>query len=721
MKALASLSHHWIRRPAPIIMVLTLLALPLLVYVVYADAHANGVAVDTGTRASALASAQASPATLSDRIELASSVTGGKASELGDASGSNLATVVTATESVTITSSINPPNPNLQGWYQNATVIWSWSGIMAARAATSSAPCDPMPIPDQKNTPVYCLGVASPPISRDGTPPKPPKVTAKNADGTPYAEGTWATQNVTVSFEPQGDNGDPAIASGGVTCYPPSQDITKDQYYQVNTDCSDAAGNFSHGSIVVKRDTTAPKTNVTIDGTPSDPPPNDWYMLATVKWQWDDTAIGSGIDNNRCTKETTVDRTYGDGQVRVPKVGSTVTCYDLLGHMGTAVPITVKKDLTSPYYDSPTTATSKGVTYNLGDWTNKPVTVSFTCKDQYSGPVGAAPGVTTTKVYSVTNKEGENQTVYALKSQCVDKVGWESNGASYGSPLKGVSIDMTDPVITHALTPPPNNYLWNNTPVTVTFTCAETGTVQSGIVTNSVAGTVVSTEGKEQPVTNSGSCVDKATNAAAPDTVKVSIDWTKPKITPLQPPGSYLIGCGTTPEFDVVDSLSGLVRPYTVTGPVPTVSDDGMLVDRYTVTAEDKAGNVATEDFDYLVYKTDDPFWLSPINANGTSLFNLGNTIPIKFELYDCNNQPVTDADARLKVVWLGPTPPGSPTPAVPTPDTKVGGGDSGNKFRRTGEYYQFNWSTKGFWVGNYSLSVMIGGVPLRTVKIGLR
>src|SRR5439155_18739517 len=94
-----------------------------------------------------------------------------------------------------------------------------------------------------------------------------------------------------------------------------------------------------------------------------------------------------------------------------------------------------------------------------------------------------------------------------------------------------VQIDKTKPVITGSRSPAANSNGWNNTNVTVSFNCADAGSVQSGIVTNTVAGQTLSSEGAEQSVTNTGSCVDKAGNTANPVTISgINIDKTLPTV-----------------------------------------------------------------------------------------------------------------------------------------------------------------------------------------------
>src|SRR5207247_10306044 len=109
-------------------------------------------------------------------------------------------------------------------------------------------------------------------------------------------------------------------------------------------------------------------------------------------------------------------------------------------------------------------------------------------------------------------------------------------------------IDNTKPAITGGRTPAANTNGWNNTDVTVNFTCAETGAVESGLDTNTVAGQTLTAEVLNASVTNTGSCVDKASNAADSSTVSgISIDKTPPNApTAVRAPAANVNGWNNT-------------------------------------------------------------------------------------------------------------------------------------------------------------------------------
>jgi hypothetical protein len=90
-------------------------------------------------------------------------------------------------------------------------------------------------------------------------------------------------------------------------------------------------------------------------------------------------------------------------------------------------------------------------------------------------------------------------------------------------------VDTVKPVISGSQSPLANGDGWNNTNVTVSFSCADVGANASGIDINTVAGATLTHEGRNQSATNTGVCKDKAGNEADTATVSgIKIDKTGP-------------------------------------------------------------------------------------------------------------------------------------------------------------------------------------------------
>jgi len=125
-----------------------------------------------------------------------------------------------------------------------------------------------------------------------------------------------------------------------------------------------------------------------------------------------------------------------------------------------------------------------------------------------------------------------------------------------------------------------------------------------------------------------------------------------------------------------------------------------------TCTAEDAAGNMATGSFDvHVVYG-----WsgvLQPVNADGSSIFKLGSTVPVKFALSG-DSAAITDATAKLTFTKIENGIEGTVMEATSTATATTG-----NLFRydaASGQYV-FNWSTKVLESGSgtYKLSIDFG------------
>ena len=188
--------------------------------------------------------------------------------------------------------------------------------------------------------------------------------------------------------------------------------------------------------------------------------------------------------------------------------------------------------------DFPSIKASASPRPNDSGWNNGNVLVTFTCTDATSG-IASCPAPVTASL------EGAGQVITA---QAVDKA-----GNITPSPSVTVSIDKTPPTIIANVSPAPNPAGWNNTNVTIKYSCAD---VLSGIAAcpDSV---VVTTEGSRQSV--AGSVSDLAGNTASTGPVVVNLDKTPPVITISSPaPGSVVSTSTITVSGNASDLLSGV-------------------------------------------------------------------------------------------------------------------------------------------------------------------
>ena len=135
-----------------------------------------------------------------------------------------------------------------------------------------------------------------------------------------------------------------------------------------------------------------------------------------------------------------------------------------------------------------------------------------------------------------------------------------------------------------------------------------------------------------------------------------------------------------------------------------------------TCTATDTAGNTGTETFTVTVNAA----WsgiLQPVNADGSSIFKLGSTVPVKFQLTGAS-AGITDLAARLYLQRTGSAATGSVVEAISTSNATTG-----NLFRydATSGQYVFNLSTKTLSTGTYQLRIDLGDGVTRVVNISVK
>jgi len=109
---------------------------------------------------------------------------------------------------------------------------------------------------------------------------------------------------------------------------------------------------------------------------------------------------------------------------------------------------------------------------------------------------------------------------------------------------------------------------------------------------------------------------------------------------------------------------------------------------------------------------------LPPVNNDGSSVFKLNRTVPVKFQLIAPDGSFITDAVARLYLAKVSSDVVGTFEEADST-----GKADSGNTFRYDAEsnQYIFNLGTKGLSTGTWVIQVVVNGMVAKEVWISLR
>jgi Bacterial Ig-like domain/Metallo-peptidase family M12B Reprolysin-like/IPT/TIG domain len=374
----------------------------------------------------------------------------------------------------------------------------------------------------------------------------------------------WNNNNVTVTFTCS-DAG-----SGVQTCPSPVVVSTEGANQSTCGQAVDAAGNTSAPvCATLNIDKTPPTITASISPAPNANGINTSTPV-TVSFTCSDALSGIAV----CPSPISV-TTTGLSQV----FGGTAA--DKAGNTATAN-VTLNIQTVAPTPPSITVSISPAP--NAKGWNNSTVTVSFVCAAA-TYPLATCPAPV------VVSTEGANQSICG---KAIDNTGLSATACA------SVSLDRTPPTITASASPAPLANTWNTTPVTVTFTCADS---LSGVATCPPAQTI-STDGFHQVV--SGTATDVAGNTSAPAQLTLNIDQTPPSILQFTAPSQLAPGQSGTATVNATDNIgvaSVVIQlngatvatlttvPYTTTFTAPTTANAG---DTLTLTASvfDAAGNV---------------------------------------------------------------------------------------------------------------------------------
>lgn len=210
---------------------------------------------------------------------------------------------------------------------------------------------------------------------------------------------------------------------------------------------------------------------------------------------------------------------------------------------------------TPPPSDTTPPVITPTVTGTLGDngWYVSNISVSWSFTDPDS-TVTSTTGCGTTNI--TTDTTGTTLTCSATSSG-----GTNSNSVT-------IKRDTTNPTITFSNRTPANSDGWNNTNVTVDWSCSD---VTSGPVSSTVS-TIVSTEGTNQSAL--GTCTDMAGNTASDTQNGINID----KTDPTDPTDVH----STSHTVSTPSTINSVDIAWTVSGSIPGATDALSGVDGYS-------------------------------------------------------------------------------------------------------------------------------------------
>jgi len=212
---------------------------------------------------------------------------------------------------------------------------------------------------------------------------------------------------------------------------------------------------------------------------------------------------------------------------------------------------------------------------------------------------------------------------------------------------------------------------------------------------------------------------DAAGNPASASFTITVRDNRAPDFGPTPSPKAYATStAGAVVTYTAPTATDDVDGPVGVTCTPPSGSIFAPGSTTVTCTASDSSGHTATVTFAVIVtYQapTDGTFYAQPINPDGSSIFKLGSTVPVKFALTGAS-AGITNLVAKISVPKVSNGIEGSFVEA-----TSTSGGDSGNTFRYSSGQYIFNLSTKSLSQGTWAVKVDLGDGVDHTIHISLR
>ncbi len=250
----------------------------------------------------------------------------------------------------------------------------------------------------------------------------------------------------------------------------------------------------------------------------------------------------------------------------------------------------------------------------LNDWFKSDVTLTWTVTEEESPDSLVKVGCDDQEI-----TEDQVEVTYSCSA--------ESDGGKAGPVEVKIKRDATAPTISGSASPAHNPSGWNNTDVTVSFTCDDS---LSGVASCELDATLTE-EGADQSVT--GTAIDHAGNTASDTVSDINIDKTAPVVSwqgDIADGDEFYFGfVPAAPTCEASDALSG------PDGCVVSGYDISVGTHTLTATASDKAGNTSEESRTYTVKAWTLSGFYRPVEMAGVwNTVKGGSTVPLKFNIF---------------------------------------------------------------------------------------
>jgi len=291
----------------------------------------------------------------------------------------------------------------------------------------------------------------------------------------------------------------------------------------------------------------------------------------------------------------------------------------------------------------------------------------------------------------------------------------------------GVPADTNPPAITCGL---PDG-VWHASDVTIACTAADSG---SGLANPADANFTLSTSVPQNTETANASTgsyqvCDKAGNCATAGPISGNkIDKRPPAISISAPTATnYLLHQSVPAQYQCTDNGSGVASCSGTVANNAAINTAAVGANTFTVNASDAVGNASSASVAYNVryasggicYGDAGHQVLQPINADGSSVWKQGATIPVKFRVCDANGvsigTPGVVSGFVLTSIISGTVTTVDETVSSTTPDAAF-------RWDSTNQQWIFNISTTSLSAGNtYVYTITLNDGTSISFQYGLR